>query len=219
MRPTLQARASAVAKYTAALAIIGTLSLPTLAQSNPGPNASASEAVSKRNVRAAEDAYLAGARLLDHNDLTGAELKFRRAVALNSSNRDYALALSLTHERHVNELIQQAGKARLLGQHEKAKTLLAEARLLDPENDIVGPRVDNGELPKAFHPEIEPWIREDPAITGPVTLEPNPGQKSFHLHSDEQNVIRQVLSSYGIRPMFDESVQKDDLRFNLDESS
>ena len=219
MKPVFQPRAFTIAKFTVALAI-GAVSIAAVAQTNPGPNANAtSEASPKQNPRAAEDAYLSGARLLDHNDLTGAELKFRRAVALNSSNRDYALALSLTHERHVTELIQQAGKARLLGQHEKAETLLAEARLLDPDNGIVGPRVDNGELPKAFHPEIEPWIREDPAITGPVTLQPNPGQKSFHLHSDEQDVIRQVLSSYGIRPTFDESVQKDDLRFNLDESS
>ncbi len=219
MKPVFQPRAFTIAKFTVALAI-GAVSIAAVAQTSPGPNASAtSEASPKQNPRAAEDAYLSGARLLDHNDLTGAELKFRRAVALNSSNRDYALALSLTHERHVTELIQQAGKARLLGQHEKAETLLAEARLLDPDNGIVGPRVDNGELPKAFHPEIEPWIREDPAITGPVTLQPNPGQKSFHLHSDEQDVIRQVLSSYGIRPTFDESVQKDDLRFNLDESS
>jgi general secretion pathway protein D len=219
MKPVFQPRAFTIAKFTVAL-LIGAVSIAAVAQTNPGPNANAtSEASPKQNARAAEDAYLSGARLLDHNDLTGAELKFRRAVALNSSNRDYALALSLTHERHVTELIQQAGKARLLGQHEKAETLLAEARLLDPENGIVGPRVDNGELPKAFHPEIEPWIREDPAITGPVTLGPNPVQKSFHLHSDEQDVIRQVLSSYGIRPVFDESVQKDDLRFNLDESS
>ncbi|MGF7182522.1 hypothetical protein [Tunturiibacter psychrotolerans] len=219
MKLVFQPRAFTIAKFTVAL-VIGAVSIAAVAQTSPGPNASAtSEASPKQNPRAAEDAYLSGARLLDHNDLTGAELKFRRAVALNSSNRDYALALSLTHERHVTELIQQAGKARLLGQHEKAETLLAEARLLDPDNGIVGPRVDNGELPKAFHPEIEPWIREDPAITGPVTLQPNPGQKSFHLHSDEQDVIRQVLSSYGIRPTFDESVQKDDLRFNLDESS
>jgi general secretion pathway protein D len=219
MKPAFQPRAFTIAKFTVAL-VIGAVSFAAVAQTNPGPNANAtSEASPKQNPRAAEDAYLSGARLLDHSDLTGAELKFRRAVALDSSNRDYALALSLTHERHVTELIQQAGKARLLGQHEKAETLLAEARLLDPENGIVGPRVDNGELPKAFHPEIEPWIREDPAITGPVTLEPNPGQKNFHLHSDEQDVIRQVLSSYGIRPVFDESVQKNDLRFNLDESS
>jgi general secretion pathway protein D len=219
MRPAFQLRASSVAKYTAAL-VIGVAPLAALAQSNPGPNASGSSEVSPRqDPRAAEDAYLSGARLLDHNDLTGAELKFRKAAALNSSNRDYALALSLTHQRHVTELIQEAGKSRLLGQHEKAETLLAEARLLDPENSIVGTRVDNGQLPKAFHPEIEPWIREEPAIAGPVTLEPNPGQKSFHLHSDEQNVIRQVLSNYGIRPVFDESVQKEDFRFDLDESS
>lgn len=218
MKPVFQPRAFTIAKFTAAL-VIGTVSIAAVAQTNPGPNANAtSEASPKQNPRAAEDAYLSGARLLDHNDLTGAELKFRKAAALDSSNRDYALALSLTHQRHVTELIQEAGKARLLGQHEKAETLLAEARLLDPENGIVGPQVDNGALPKAFHPEIEPWIREDPAITGPVTLEPDPAQKSFHLHSDEQNVIRQVFSSYGIRPMFDESVQKDDLRFNLDES-
>jgi general secretion pathway protein D len=219
MRPAFQLRASIVAKCTAALAI-GVVSLTAFAQFNPVPNASASsEASPKQDPRAAEDAYLSGARLLDHNDLTGAELKFRKAASLNSSNRDYALALSLTHQRHITELIQEAGKARLLGQHEKAETLLAEARLLDPENGIVGPRVDNGELPKAFHAEIEPWIREGPAIAGPVTLEPNPGQKSFHLHSDEQNVIRQVLSGYGIRTVFDESVQKEDFRFDLDESS
>ncbi|NYF51661.1 type II secretion system protein GspD [Tunturiibacter gelidoferens] len=219
MRPTFQTRASTFAKYTAALAIISTVSFTTLAQSNLGPNASVPEVVSKRNVRAAEDAYLSGARLLDHNDLTGAELKFREATTLNSSNHDYALALSVTHQRHVTELIQQAGKARLLGQHEKAETLLAEARLLDPENKTVGSQVDNGELPRAFHPEIEPWIREGPAIAGPVTLEPNAGQKSFHLHSDEQDVIRQVLSGYGIRPVFDESVQRENLRFDLDDST
>jgi general secretion pathway protein D len=219
MRPTFQTRASAFAKYIAALAIISTVSLTTLAQSNSGPNASVSGVVSKRNVRAAEDAYLSGARLLDHNDLTGAELKFREATTLNSSNHDYALALSVTHQRHVTDLIQQAGKARLLGQHEKAETLLAEARLLDPENKTVNSQVDNGELPRAFHPEIEPWIREGPAIAGPVTLEPNAGQKSFHLHSDEQDVIRQVLSGYGIRPVFDESVQRENLRFDLDDST
>ena len=81
------------------------------------------------------------------NDLTGAELQFRKASALNASNRDYALALSVTHQRHVTELVQQSGKARLLGQNEKAETLLAEARLLDPENSIVGQHVDSGALP------------------------------------------------------------------------
>jgi general secretion pathway protein D len=218
MRPLRQVRASAFAKYASALAI-GTLPLSGVAQSNPSPNInSAPQATSRQNAKAAEDAYLSGARLVERNDLTDAELQFRKAVALNSANHDYALALNITHERHVTELIQQAGKARLLGQHEKAETLLAEARLLDPENEIVGSQVDGGELPKIFHPEIEPWIRESPALAGPITLDPNAVKKNFHLHSDEQDVIRKVLSSYGIRPVFDESVGRENIRFDLDES-
>ncbi len=172
----------------------------------------------KHQTQAAEDAYLTGARLLEHNDLAGAEIQFDKALKLNPSNNDYALAYTVTHQRHVSQLVQESGKARLLGQREKAETLLAEARLLDPLNNIVSQSVDKGSLPKTFHPEIEPWIHEGPAIAGPITLLPNPGPKSFHLRSDEREVIRQVLSGYGIRTSFDESVQHQDLRFDLDDS-
>jgi general secretion pathway protein D len=210
MRATLQPRASTIASCTVALALCS-LSITTLAQATDGTP-------TKHQTQAAEDAYLAGARLLDHNDLTGAEIQFNKAVKLNPSNNDYAMAYAVTHQRHVTQLVQESGKARLLGQNEKAETLLAEARLLDPENNIVGQSVDRGALPKVFHPKIEPWIREGPAIAGPVTLLPSTASKSFHLHADEQEVIRQVLSDYGIRATFDESVQRQDLRFDLDDS-
>ena len=224
MRAILQPRASAIATCAATFALCG-LSLATLAQAPADKTPANSKTVeatvgvpTKHQTQAAEDAYLAGARLLDHNDLTGAEIQFDKAVKLNPSNSDYAMAYAVTHRRHVTELVQQSGKARLLGQNEKAETLLAEARLLDPQNNIVGQSGVPAELPRLFHPKIEPWIREGPAIAGPVTLLPNPGPKSFHLHADEQDVIRQVLSSYGISVSFDESVQRQDLRFDLDDS-
>jgi general secretion pathway protein D len=172
----------------------------------------------KHQAKAAEEAYMAGARLLDRNDLTDAEIQFNKAASLDSSNSVYANAYAVIHQRHITLLVQESGKARLLGQHEKAETLLAEARLLDPENNIVGKSVDSGELPRVFHPEIEPWISEGPSIAGPVTLRPNSGLKSFHLHADEQNIIRQVFSSYGIRATFDDSVERQNLRFDLDDS-
>ena len=211
MRATLQPRASTIASCTVALALCSLSITTLLAQTTDGTP-------TKHQTQAAEDAYLAGARLLDHNDLTGAEIQFDKAVKLNPSNNDYAMAYAVTHQRHVTQLVQESGKARLLGQNEKAETLLAEARLLDPENNIVGQSVDPGALPKVFHPKIEPWIREGPAIAGPVTLLPSTASKSFHLHADEQEVIRQVLSDYGIRATFDESVQRQDLRFDLDDS-
>jgi Flp pilus assembly secretin CpaC len=225
MRAILQPR-STISRCAVTFALCG-LSITTLAQTpapadqTPASNKAVEAAIgppTKQQNQAAEDAYLAGARLLDRNDFTGAEIQFDKAVKLNPSNNDYAMAYAITHQRHVTELVKESGKARLLGQNEKAETLLAEARLLDPQNSIVGQSVDPGALPKVFNPKIEPWIREGPAIAGPVTLLPSPGPKSFHLHSNEQEVIRQVLSDYGIHAAFDDSVQRQDLRFDLDDS-
>src|ERR1700679_3102158 len=224
MNASLQSRASTFAGCAAAFALC---TLPLVIQAQVAAPADKTPAISKtveatvgaptkHQVQAAEDAYLAGARLLEHKDFTGAEIQFDKAVKLNPNKGDYARAYEITHQRHIVELVQESGKARLLGQNEKADTLLAEARLLDPQNNIVGQSVDSGELPKAFHPEIEPWIRESPTIAGPITLLPNASQKSFHLHSDEQDVIRQVLSGYGIRASFDDSVQRQNIRFDLD---
>jgi general secretion pathway protein D len=219
---------------TAALAIFS-LSLTTLAQSpvaqrpdqapaglsgQPSSSPAFSKtATDKRQNGTAEAAYLAGARFLDRRDLAGAEIEFAKAHKLDPSNRDYALALTLSHQRHVADLVQQAGKARLLGQNEKADALLGEARLMDPDNEIASQNIDPGGPPKRFRPEIEPWIREGPALAGPVTLLPDSSLKSFHLHTDEQNVIKQVLSGYSIRAVFDDSVQRTDVRFDLDEAA
>jgi Flp pilus assembly secretin CpaC len=212
MRATFQHRAFIIATWMATVAFCSF----SLAQPSAPSVVSAS---AKRQIQAAEDAYLTGARMLERNDLAGAEMQFAKAAKLDPSNSDYAMAYSAAHRRHITELVQESGKARLLGQNEKAETLLAEARLLDPQSDIVGQSVDPGALPKVFHPEIEPWIRDAPAIAGPITLIPNPGPKSFHLRSDEQEVVRQVLSGYGVKATFDESVQRQNLRFDLDDST
>ena len=195
---------------------------PTVARAPSSPASPRAEATSKpesrRDVQAADNAYLAGARLFAKRDLAGAENEFNKAVKLDPANHDYALARALTHQNHISELVQEAGKARLLGQPQKAETLLAEAALLDPENSMVGQHRDSGLPPTVFHPEVEPWIREAPAIAGPISLAPKAGPQSFHLHSEEPDVLRQVLASYGIRAVFDESVPRENLRFDLDHS-
>jgi general secretion pathway protein D len=233
MMHSTQPRTSVLTRCTAAFAI-ASLSVTTLAQT-PAQSTSASATSSaqqqisagtahpevnppsKHQVEAAESAYLAGARLLDRKDLGGAEAEFTKAAKLSPTNRDYSQALALTHLRHIDELIQQAGKARLLGQNEKADTLLAEARLLDPQNKIASQNVDPGALPKIFRPQIEPWIKQSPAIAGPITLLPDTTIKSFHLHADQHEVLKTVLSAYGIRSVFDDSVEKKSLRFDLDD--
>ena len=211
MRVSLHSRASRIAIGTAALALCAS----SLAQS---PVSAVVTGPDKRQIQAAENAYLAGARLLEHSNLADAEAQFGKALQLNPGNSDYAKALAVTHQHHIADLVQQAGKARLLGQNEKADTLLAEARLLDPESPLIGQGVDTGALPKVFRPEIEPWIHDAPSLAGSITLQPTSGVKSFHLHSDQQDILRQVYAGYGIRATFDESVPRQNFRFDLEDS-
>jgi Flp pilus assembly secretin CpaC len=213
------------------------MAIPTaIAQSQPAQEtappppqtAAASEAArvippspSKHQAQLAEDAYLAGARLLDRNDLAGAEAQFAKALKLNPGHSEYAQAVALAHEHRVTELIHQSGKARLLGQTDKADQLLAEAHKLDPQNDIVTQHVDAAAPPHAFNaqpdPQTEPWIKEGPAIAGPIALLPKPGSQSFHIHSDIRDILNRVMSAYGIRATFDESVPRQSIRFDLED--
>jgi type II secretory pathway component GspD/PulD (secretin) len=91
----------------------------------------------KRQLREAEIAYLAGAKRLEHDDLTAAESDFQRALKLDPANPNYAVAISVARQHRLTELIQQAGRARQAGDQGKAETLLAEARAIDPDNPIV----------------------------------------------------------------------------------
>src|SRR5208337_4072197 len=145
MTHSVQPRAALFARCTAALAILSlsfttvaqTASLPTPEPLPKKPADTASATPGKRQTQAAEDAYLAGARLLDHKDASGAETQFSKALKLNPTNPDYATAAALAREYRVTELVQQSGKARILGQNDKAEALLAEARQLDPQNNLI----------------------------------------------------------------------------------
>jgi general secretion pathway protein D len=225
-------RAALITRCMAVLA----MTIPALAQSQPAQEAAplahqtaaATEAArvippppTKHQAQLAEDAYLAGARLLDRNDLAAAEVQFAKALKLDPTRSEYAQAVALAHEHRVTDLIQQSGKARLLGQTSEADKLLAEARKLDPQSNIVTQHVDATAPPHAFSaqfdPQTEPWIREGPAIAEAITLLPNSGPQSFHIHSDVQYVLNHVFSAYGIRPVFDESVQRQSIRFDLED--
>jgi type II secretory pathway component GspD/PulD (secretin) len=236
MNDPSQSRAATITRCAVALALFS-ISIGALAQTPPAqpsqdtgatpqPSAAteAARAIpqppSKRQEQAAEDAFLAGARLLDHKDLSGAEAQFAKALKLNPARSEYAQAVALAHEHRVTDLIQQSGKARLLGQTDRAEVLLAEARRLDPQNNIVTQHVDAAA--NAFNTQIgsqaESWIKEGPTLAGPVTLLPNSAPQSFHIHSDVQDVVQRVFSGYGIRPVFDDSVQRQSVRFDLEDA-
>jgi general secretion pathway protein D len=172
---------------------------------------------SKRQQQAASAAYLAGARLLDRNDPAAAEAQFNKAAKLDPSNKDYVHAAALAREHRVTDLVQQAGKARLAGQNGQAESLLAEAAALDPQNNFVRQHTSPAVLQAMFRPEIETSLQDPLAIAGPITLLPSSGTRSIHSRGDVREVLRQVTAAYGITPVFDDSVPRQDIRFDLDD--
>ena len=204
----------------------------------------------KRQLREAESAYLSGAKKLEHDDLNAAEIDFQRALKLDPANRNYAIAISVARQHRLNELVQQATKARQTGDQEKAETLLAEARSIDPDNPIVlehsGPfYVSNASAPQTVAaPGQTPTNNEDgraatatladrakliagaegdrpsilqtPVLAGAIHLTPIEGVKSFHLRGASADVLRQVAGTYGINAAVDDSVDRKNLRFDLE---
>jgi general secretion pathway protein D len=193
----------------------------------PVPRASRQESnpaairLSPKQAREADDAYLAGARHIGHKDLAAAERSFEQAVRLSPDNRDYALALIVTRENYVTELVQNAAKAGAHGDTAGAEALLAQARAIDPDNRVVAQHFDidstaaaastkNSKGPGLFYSSIDPlkFPAQDIASTlsGPIELAPLANKLNIHLHGDPQSVIRNLYSLYGITVTFDPSV-------------
>ncbi len=222
---------TAFALSLALIALIATTEAQQQPSESPDPAATASAskaapppAPTKRETQEAEDAYLAGVRQLDRGNLAGAEKQFLKAAGIIPTKAEYIQAATLAHEHRVTELVQNAGRARMLGHPEKADSLLAEARQLDPQNSIVSQHTDAVEARSTFRPEIEaaatdpqdPFVGQISRIAGPITLSPSASQQEFHLRADTQQVLRQVFSQYGIRAAFDDSVERQNLRLDLD---
>jgi general secretion pathway protein D len=168
-----------------------------------------------KDDRAAEDAYINGARLLERNDRAGAEKQFTRATELAPDNNDYALALSTVREGRVTQLVQSAGKARLLGKTAEAETMLAEARKIDPTNTLLLQHPDPKTISQAA--KARSWLVDGPRLAGPVEAKPKPGLQTFHIKATMPEIVRQVAAAYGLKVFVDSTVEAHQARFDLED--
>jgi general secretion pathway protein D len=202
------------------LACLATIPLSAGAQANPAPTQSSTPAKpnSKPDPERAEQAYLAGARAIDRKDFAAAQAEFTRAVALNPSRQTYSLALDLTRQGRIAELLQQAAKARLLDHPTHATELLAEAQAIDPHNDAVIEHLNAAQ--QAEQPRSLTAIpAKDLAFAPPIEVAPNPGSHDLHLRGDAKQVVAEAARAFGIKAVADDSVSAQQLRFTLDDTS
>ena len=169
---------------------------------------------SARQRKKAEKFYSQGVRAMEKGDADAAEKAFAQAVKADPSNRDYALDLQVASQHRVTKLVQDADKARILGQPDVARAKLAEALALDPKNPEVSQHIDDlANLASTASPDGSLNATFAPAIE----LTPKAGKQSFHFRATEQEVLRRVLDAYGLRMVDDGSLASQTVRFDADD--
>jgi general secretion pathway protein D len=159
--------------------------------------------------------FLEGAKALKKGDIREAEKQFERATKLDSTNQDYSTALNIAREHLLTQLVQDASKARLTGHDDAARSLLAEAYLIDPKNPIVQQHIDDLAQDAESHDAV--LLPSAEQAGPPVELAPKAGKQSFHIRSAVTDVLRQVLNAYGITFIQDSSVRNQIVRFDVDD--
>jgi general secretion pathway protein D len=192
------------------------------AASSSAGNVSSSDATAARATPTAKDKrnadklYLRGAHAIQDKDLHAATRDFTEASQLVPDNADYAAAAAIARAHLVTELVQQAEKARILGQNDVARARLAEALEIDPRNPVVTQHIDDLAALSLATPGTD-----DPSaqIAEAIQLTPLAGKHSFHLRADGKSLLQQVLTAYGITPTLDNSVAAPALRFDAEDIS
>jgi general secretion pathway protein D len=191
---------------------------PNSAQTSAASATVQAEAAQPQTAKAdrnkAQKAFLLGAKDLEHNNARGAVDAFTRAVALDPGNKRYALSLDVARQHLVEDLIQQADKAKIIGHFADARAAIQEAYELDPANPMVAQHAQ--EL-AADVGAAAPAVKTGDALAGPTELTPKDGRHSFHLHTNQRDIIRQVMAAYGIQPVLDDSVPQQVIRYDVDD--
>src|ERR1700733_820552 len=162
--------------------------------------------------RTAQKFYLQGVRAMEKGDVDAAEKAFAKASKADPSNHDYAVDLEIARQHSVTKLIQDADKARHLGQNTVARAKLAQALALAPKNQEVAQHIDDlanlaGLPPDTVTANFAP----------PIELRPKPLKQSFHFRNTEQEVLRRVIEAYGLRMVDDGSLATKTISFDADD--
>jgi type II secretory pathway component GspD/PulD (secretin) len=185
---------------------------PKAAKADQAP---AEKPPSARQQSEAEKAYLAGAKALDREDFATAEKDFDTAAELVPHNEQYLAAREIARQHHVTALVQAADKARLKGNADESSRDLSQAFAIDPKNPMVQQHME--EIVQDATPDPPSENQEDTISAGaPIELAPTPGLHSFHLRTNATDLLRQVLTAYGITPTIDSSVKSQPVRIDVD---
>lgn len=169
--------------------------------------------------RRAAKLYLAASKLFEKAQFEKAMQGYEQAAKLDPNNRDYPLAASVARSHAVTALVQAAAKNRMRGDKTAAREALAHGLELEPQNPQASEHLyELGD--DALRGQSKPLYELGAGTIGEAAvLAPNAALHSFHLHTDQRQMIQQVFKAYGIETTMDSSVRTGQARLDVDNAS
>ena len=184
----------------------------------PAKDPKAAKQPSGSDRRRAVKLFLEASKLFEKEKFEEAMRDFQHAAALDPSNANYPLAADLARSHAVTALIQAAAKARLLGDAAAGRAALARALELDPRNIQATEHLHElGDdallgLSRPLYEQGAETAGDAPELTHSAEVH------SFHLRTDQRQIIEQVFKAYGLDATLDESVHSTQIRLDMDDA-
>jgi type II secretory pathway component GspD/PulD (secretin) len=140
---------------------------------------------------------------------------FTAAAALAPDNLEYLTAREVARQKLVFEDVQVGNRALAAGNSVEALSRFREALQFDPDNDFARQRLRDA-LPRVA--QVDP-TKEPISLAEQIHLQPEPGQRKFHLRGTTRDIINQVALAYGITAVFDDSVASRAVRLDMEDAT
>jgi general secretion pathway protein D len=170
---------------------------------------------SRKDLRAARNAYAHGLKLQDHKQLEEAFAQFDAASRLVPRDIQFLSARELTKSQLVFQHTERGDAFLADAQREPAAAEYRAALDLDPDNAYTQER-----LAEALRNPAPPALGGVPALladSAEIQLQPKAERATFHYSGDVKTLFTELASAYGMKAEFDDSVKDRTVRFYVDD--
>jgi general secretion pathway protein D len=171
--------------------------------------------VSKRDGKQARLAYRQGVRLEDQKRFPEALDKFDQAARLVPQNLEFLTAREVVKARLVFNHVERGNLLLLEDARSQAAAEFRAALDLDPGNQFAQQRL--AEAIMTWAPPVPRALPMQLGDSGEIHLEPANHRATFHFTGDARDLFTELASAYKMTVQFDDSVERRQVRFNLDD--
>jgi len=170
--------------------------------------------VTKKDLKAAHEAYEKGLKLRNHQQFEEAFNQFDKASRLSPRDMQFLTAREVVKAKLVFDHVEHGNALLRTDARNEAASEFKAALDLDPDNQFAQERLKEASEPELATPRDALRSRLDDSEE--LHLEPTNDRATFHFTGDAKSLFNQLAAAYKMTVQFDDSVQARQVRFNVD---